>query len=77
MANKFTIESRTPKGLKVLHVASGLRFTFRVSKPKSGDRVLKADCSPGSPSRRPLREFLEPTARAFAEREARKARLID
>jgi hypothetical protein len=77
MAGKFTIESRTPKGLRVLHVASGLRYTFRLSKLKSGDRILKPDRSPGSPSRRPFREVLEPTARAFAERDARKADLID
>ncbi|SEE02685.1 hypothetical protein SAMN05444161_4659 [Rhizobiales bacterium GAS191] len=77
MAGKFTIENRTPKGLKVLHVASGLRYTFRVSKLKSGQRVLKGDYSPGSPSARPFRERLEPNARTFAEREARKADLID
>jgi hypothetical protein len=77
MAGKFTIESRTPKGLKVRHLASGFRFTFRVLKLKSGQRVLKGDFSPGSPSVRPLREILEPTARAFAVREARRTDLID
>ncbi|SDR34449.1 hypothetical protein SAMN05519103_02192 [Rhizobiales bacterium GAS113] len=77
MGDKFTIESRTTEALKVRHVASGLRYTFRVSKPKSGHRVLKGVYSPGSASSRSNREVLEKSARAFAEREARKADLID
>ena len=76
MGNEFTIESRTTKVLKVRHVASGLRYTFRVSEPESGHQAL-ISVSPGRPSTRPVRAALEKAARAFAEREARKAGLID
>jgi hypothetical protein len=76
MAHKFTMESRTTKVLKVRHVASGLRYTFRVSEPKSGPQFL-ISVSPGRPSSRYVRAELEKAARAFAEREARKADLID
>ncbi|MFI5399389.1 MAG: hypothetical protein ACHQ9S_28005 [Candidatus Binatia bacterium] len=77
MAYKFTIESRTTDALKVRHAASGQRFTFRVSEPKSGHRVLKGVYSPGGASSRSTREVLGKAARAFAEREAKKADLID
>jgi hypothetical protein len=74
MGNEFTIESRTTKVLKVRHVASGLRYTFRV--PESGQQAL-ISVTPARPSTRSVRSVLEKAARAFAEREARKADLID
>jgi hypothetical protein len=77
MADKFTIESRSPKSIEVRHVASGFRYTFRVLNPKLGERVLKGVYSPGRASSRSSREALERSARAFAEREAKKSNLID
>jgi hypothetical protein len=76
MAYKFTMESRTTKVLKVRHVASGLRYTFRVSEPESGHQAL-ISVTPARPSTRSVGSVLEKAARAFAEREARKADLID
>jgi len=77
MADEFRIESRTVGGLKVRHVATGHLFTFRVSDRNKRPRFLRRDYSPGHASFRAAREELEKTAHAFAEREARKAGLID
>ena len=77
MADEFMIESRTAKALKVRHLATGHRFTFRVSDPNKRPLYLRRDYSPGYPSSRSVREELDKTAHAFAEREARRAELID
>jgi hypothetical protein len=77
MADEFTIESRTAGVLKVRHVATGHRFTFRVSDPNKRPRFLRRDYSPGFASSRAAREELEKPAHAFAEREARAAGMID
>jgi hypothetical protein len=74
---KFTIESRTAKALKLRHLASGHSFTFRISEPKSGARILRGDYAPGRPTVRAVRQVLERAAHAFARRQARKAGLID
>ena len=76
MAHKFTLVSRTPKMLKVRHVASGLRYTFRVSDAEAGRHIL-ISVPPGRPSTRSVRAVLEKAALSFAQREARKADLID
>jgi hypothetical protein len=76
MVHKFTLVSRTTKELKVRHMASGLGYTFRISEPKAGRRIL-ASVPPSRPSTRSVRAVLEKAALTFAEREARKADLID
>jgi hypothetical protein len=76
MAHKFTLVSMTTKLLKVRHVASGLRYTFHISEPKAG-RQLLVSVPPSKPSTRSVRAVLEKAALTFAEREARKADLID
>jgi hypothetical protein len=77
MTDEFTIESRTASALKVGHVAKDNRFTFRVSDRSKKPRFLRRDYSPGHPSKRAIRAKIEKAAHAFAEREARKAGLID
>jgi hypothetical protein len=77
MADKFMIESRTAKALKVRHLATGNGFTFRVSDRNKKPRFLRRDYSPGIASKRALRAKIEKAAHAFAELEARKAGLID
>jgi hypothetical protein len=77
MVNEFTIESRTTEVIKVRHVAHGHRFTFRVFEQPSGLRILR-----GGPIQANERASLPPElfrkgARSSAEREARKADLID
>jgi hypothetical protein len=76
MAHKFTLVSRSTKMLKVRHVGSGLRYTFRISEASAGRHVLTS-VPPDRPSTRSVREVLEKAALSFAEREARKADLID
>lgn len=76
MPHKFTLVSRTSKMLKVRHEASGLRYTFRISEPKAGRQIL-VSVPPRRPSTRSVRAVLEKAALTFAEREARKADLID
>src|SRR6185369_5363252 len=58
MAHKFTLVSRTTKTLKVRHVASGLRYTFRVSDAEAGRHIL-ISVPPGRPSSRSVRAVLE------------------
>jgi hypothetical protein len=77
MADEFTIESRTAKELKVRHVETGRRFTFRVSGPSKTPRFLRRDYFLGRASSRAAREEVEKAAHTFAELEARKAGLID
>ena len=74
---EFAIDSRTANALKVRHVATGHCYTFRISDPTKRPRFLRRDYSPGHASTRSVREEIEKTAHAFAEREARKAGLID
>jgi hypothetical protein len=76
VAYNFTIENRTTSVLKVRHAASGLRFTFRISEPRSGPQFL-ISVPAGRLSTRPVRAVIEKAAHAFATREARKADLID
>jgi hypothetical protein len=76
MVDEFTIESRTAEAITVQHVWHDHRFTFRVWNEPHG-RVLRAGLWQDN-EKAPLSGaafcFL---ARAFAEREARKAGLID
>jgi hypothetical protein len=76
MAHKFILVSRTTKTLKVRHVASGLRYTFRIAEPRPGVQIL-VSVPPLRPSTRPVRAVLEKAAQIFAEHEARMADLID
>jgi hypothetical protein len=77
MTVEFRIESRTATALKVRHLATGNRFTFRVSDRRKKPHYLRRDYSPGIPSKRAVRAKIEEVAHAFAEHEARKAGLID
>jgi hypothetical protein len=75
--HEFKVESRTASALKARHLATGHRFTFRVSDRNERPRFLRRDYSPGHASTRSVREEIEKTAHAFAEGDARKAGMID
>ncbi|SEE78180.1 hypothetical protein SAMN05444161_7132 [Rhizobiales bacterium GAS191] len=77
MADEFVIESRTVEHITVRHVAHGHRYSFRVMEEPPGARVLRVGpAQPNAKASLPSAEF-QTAARAFAEREARKADLID
>ncbi|SDR52606.1 hypothetical protein SAMN05519103_04546 [Rhizobiales bacterium GAS113] len=76
MTDEFTVESRTAEHITVRHVAHGHRYTFHV-KEDANRRTLR-----GGLRQRNRKAYLpitafETAARTFAEREARKADLID
>ncbi|SEE03159.1 hypothetical protein SAMN05444161_4671 [Rhizobiales bacterium GAS191] len=76
MTDEFTIESRTANTIKVRHVAHGHRYVFHVTE-EANRRILRVGL--GQRNRKaslPITAF-ETAARAFAEREAKKADLID
>jgi hypothetical protein len=71
MADEFTIESRTAEAIEVRHLARGHNlYTFRILQGKQGRRILK-----GAYRRQSSKVYER--VMAFAEREARKAGLID
>jgi hypothetical protein len=76
MVDEFTIESRTTEVIKVRHVAHGHRFTFHVSEQPYGRRLRVGPVQANENAPLPSIAF-KAGARAFAEREARKADLID
>jgi hypothetical protein len=76
MVDEFTIESSTAEAITVRHVWQGHRFTYRVWMQPHG-RVLRAGLRQDN-EKAPLPSAAYcPLARFFAEREARKAGLID
>jgi hypothetical protein len=77
MADEFTIESRTTEVIKVRHVAHRHRFTFRVLIQPSGLRILRCGPIQDNEATDVPAALLKKRARSFAEREARKAGLID
>jgi hypothetical protein len=76
MADEFTIETRTTETIEVRHVAHGHRYAFRVCERPDG-RTLSAG-SVQANEKAPLPSWtFKPASQVFAEREARKAGLID
>jgi hypothetical protein len=78
MANEFMIESRSSTAITVRHVAHGHRYSYGFKKKSlTGVPILcgkLVEAKKGAS--RPATLFCG-KARAFAEREARKAGLID
>jgi hypothetical protein len=70
-SGEFTIESRTAEAIEVQHLARGHNlYTFRILQGKQGRRILKG-------AYRGQSSKVYERVMAFAEREARKAGLID
>ena len=77
VADEFIIESRTVEAITVRHAAHGHRYTFIVTEVPPNARVLRlGPAQPNAKASLPSAAFAT-AARAFAEREARKADLID
>ncbi len=77
MAEKFEVAQAEKSFLKVRHPVEGLTFTFPVVEGQGGRRMLGgAFRQKGAVARRSAPHYAS-QARAFAEREARKAGLID
>ena len=77
MAEKFEVAHSEKSFLKVRHPVEGLTFTFPVVEGQGGRRMLGgAFRQKGAIARRSAAHYAS-QARAFAEREARKAGLID
>jgi hypothetical protein len=76
MADEFTIESRTTNAIKVRHLAHGHRYTFHVEE-EANRRILRVGLGQRSRKASLPSTAFETAARAFAEREARKAEMID
>jgi hypothetical protein len=76
MVDEFTIESRTADALRIRHVRHSHRYFFAVQKLR-GRRLLWAGPAIGNAKTSVPAMTLRDAARAFAEREARKAGLID
>ncbi|SDR59469.1 hypothetical protein SAMN05519103_06430 [Rhizobiales bacterium GAS113] len=74
MVEDFVTESRTAESIRVRHVAHGHRYTFYVRPDARTLRLGPVDANTNTSL--PTRPF-QIAARAFAEREARKADLID
>ncbi|SDR63914.1 hypothetical protein SAMN05519103_09177 [Rhizobiales bacterium GAS113] len=76
MADEFTVESQTTEAIKVRHVVYGHRYTFRVwEHPRH--RMLRAGLVHTNAKASLPSTAFQTAARTFAEREARKADLID
>ncbi|SEF09673.1 hypothetical protein SAMN05444161_8304 [Rhizobiales bacterium GAS191] len=76
MADEFTIESRTIEAIRVRQVRHSHRYIFTVQKLR-GRRLLWAGPIFGNAKASVTAMMLMGAARTFAEREARKADLID
>ena len=76
MADEFTIDTRTSDIIKVRHVTSGHRFTSHIwVQPLR--RALRAGWVQANMNSSMPSDMFKAGARAFAEREARAAGLID
>jgi hypothetical protein len=76
MADEFTIESRTVEAIRVRQLRHSHRYIFTVQKLR-GRRVLWAGPIFGNAKASVPAMTLIGAARTFAEREARKAEMID
>ena len=76
MSDEFTIESKTVETLRVRHVPHGHRYIFAI-RERPGRRFLWVGPIIGNAKASVPAMMLRDEARAFAEREARKAGLID
>jgi hypothetical protein len=76
MTDEFTIESRTSDAIRIRHVRHSHRYIFTVQKLR-GRRLLWAGPIMGNAKASLPAITLVGAARTFAEREARKAGLID
>jgi hypothetical protein len=76
MADEFTIESRTLQAIRVRQLRHSHRYIFTVQKIR-GRRLLWAGPVYGNAKASVPALTLMGAARAFAEREARKAEMID
>jgi hypothetical protein len=76
MTDEFTIESRTAETITVRHVAHGHRYAFHVSEEPHRSLLCVDPVQTNGKASLPRSAF-QTAARAFAEREARKAGMID
>ena len=78
MGGEFAIEETGPGFISVRHVGEDHRYTFNVVKSRKGSRMLSQHVIRREEHRalHPGRDY-EMQARTFAEREAKKAGLID
>ena len=76
MADEFTIESVSARTIIVRHVAHDHRYAFYVMKEPRRRLLCIGPVQTGGQAPLPRSSFHR-AARAFAEREARKADLID
>ena len=76
VADEFAIESRTVQGIRVRQLRHSHRYIFTVQKLR-GRRILWAGPVFGNAKASVPAKMLVGAARAFAEREARKAEMID
>jgi len=79
MADEFEMAQVVPGFVTVLHLEEGHRYTFHVAEDSKGKRVLGEAITicQAQPGAKHVVTFFTSHARAFAEREARKAGLID
>jgi hypothetical protein len=76
MTDEFTIESRTAEAIMVRLVAHGYRYAFHVSEEPHRSLMCVGPVQTNGKTSLPRSAF-QTVARAFAEREARKAGMID
>jgi hypothetical protein len=76
MTDEFIIESRTAEDIMVRHVAHGHRYAFHVTEEHHRELLCVGPVQTCGKTSLPRSAF-QRAARAFAEREARKAGLID
>jgi hypothetical protein len=76
MTDEFITESRTAEAIVVRHVAHGHRYAFHVSEEPHRSLLCVGPVPTSGKASLPRSAF-QTAARAFAEREARKARMID
>jgi hypothetical protein len=76
MTDEFTVESRTAEAITVRHVAHGHRYVFYVTQEPHRRLLCVGPVQTGGKASLPRSAF-QTAARAFAEREARKAGLIE
>jgi hypothetical protein len=77
MVDEFTVEIMTTEAIKVRHVAHCHRFTFHVCDQLLPLRTLRVGWVQANENASLPSAAFKASARAFAEREARKAGLID
>jgi len=76
MADEFTVETRTAEAITVRHMAHGHRYAFHVTQGPHRRLLCVGPVQADGKGSLPRSAF-QSAARAFAEREARKAGLID